>query len=301
MDIYLSNGDKLRGDALLRAVLRTDLVPVPVTLEGEVRYSKELEPFFQEGKIIRCGPGLPELRIIWSSPDAGGSGVSQGDRTLGAISFVAMLDAAAEVAFTRSKAVIKEGATLGAIYRACGAKATIASDFTVERFSCFAGGVPSFHISQALQEQAGALVWVPGTNGMKFRRLPDLFTQKAVEVLDVTGIEKVRSGFMERHEIPWFYSTDKSGTIIHGNRQKPRRALYTPLKPVTVLNNLTRALIHWGTFTGRLDETINAGDMVTVRSEGDFVVVTAAHAIDRGEAGAGFDTYSRFWLAYMGT
>jgi hypothetical protein len=295
VDIYLSNGDKLRGDAVVRAVLRTDLVPVPMTLECSVRYSAELEPLLRDGQMVRAGPGLPDLRIVWASPDMGGSGAVQGRRALGEISFVALLNSCADVAFLRSKAVIKEGATLGAIYRACGAKVQIESDFTVDRFSCFAGGVPAFHIAQALQEQAGALVWVPASAALKFKRLPDLFTGKPVETIDSTGIERVKSGFMERHEIPWFYSTDPSGAVMHGNRARARKAMFTPRKPLGVLNNMSRALVQWGSLTGRLAAGINAGDLVEVGADGNFVVVTAAHVIEGG--GDGVNTYTRLWLA----
>lgn len=299
MDIYLSNGDKVRGDAILRAVIRTDLVPVPVTLECTVRHSKEIEPFLKDGQIVKAGPGSPELRIVWSSPEVGGAGVQQGARDMGAISFVALLDSCADVSFLRSKAVIKEGATMGAIYRACGARIQIESDFAVERFSCFAGGVPSYHIATVLQEQAGALVWSPKTKTMKFKRLPDLFTGTPVEAVDAQGVERVRSGFMERHEIPWFYSTDPAGAVIHGNRAKPRKAMFTPLKPIGVLNNMSRALVHWGTLTGRLMQGVNAGDLVQVGKEGNFVVVTAAHVLDRGDAGTDTDAYSRLWLSRL--
>jgi hypothetical protein len=300
VEITLSNGDLIRGDMIVSAVLRTDLVPVPVTLECTVRYTKELEPLLKEGSIVQAGFGAPELRIVWSSPDRGTLGKEQGGRALGSITFVALLDACADIAFRRSKAIIKENASLGAIYRACGARVVIDSDFPVERFSCFAGGVPSYHIAVALQEQAGALVWKSEAKKLKFVRMPDLFTGDPVVTMAGDDTEQIKSGFMERHEVPWFYSTGPDGAVVHGNRQKTRAAQFTPLKSTATLNNMTRALVHSRTMAGRLDMQLNAGDLIDVAGVRQ-VVVTAAHAIENGTDGSGVETYSRFWLATLET
>ncbi len=253
MDIQLANGDLIRGDAIVSAVLRTDLVPVPVTLECTVRYSKDMEAQLKEGAIVKAGFGMPELRIIWSSPDRGSLGKEQGGKPLGSISFVALLDACADIAFRRAKAIIKENASLGAIYRACGARVSIESDFSVDRFTCFAGGVPSYHIAVALQEAAGALVWMHEARKLKFMRMPDLFEGAPVVTIAGDDTEQIKSGFLERHEVPWFYSTEKDGAVVHGNRQKTRASAYTPLKSTVTLNNMTRALVHSRTMSGRLD------------------------------------------------
>jgi hypothetical protein len=300
VEITLSNGDLIRGDMIVSAVLRTDLVPVPVTLECTVRYTKELEPLLKEGAIVQAGFGAPELRIVWSSPDRGTLGKEQGGRALGSITFVALLDACADIAFRRSKAIIKENASLGAIYRACGARVVIDSDFPVERFSCFAGGVPSYHIAVALQEQAGALVWKSEAKKLKFVRMPDLFTGDPAVTMAGDDTEQIKSGFMERHEVPWFYSTGPDGAVVHGNRQKTRAAQFTPLKSTATLNNMTRALVHSRTMAGRLDMQLNAGDLIDVAGVRQ-VVVTAAHAIENGTDGSGVETYSRFWLATLET
>jgi hypothetical protein len=300
VEITLSNGDLIRGDMIVSAVLRTDLVPVPVTLECTVRYTKELEPLLKEGAIVQAGFGAPELRIVWSSPDRGTLGKEQGGRALGSITFVALLDACADIAFRRSKAIIKENASLGAIYRACGARVVIDSDFPVERFSCFAGGVPSYHIAVALQEQAGALVWKSEAKKLKFVRMPDLFAGDPAVTMAGDDTEQIKSGFMERHEVPWFYSTGPDGAVVHGNRQKTRAAQFTPLKSTATLNNMTRALVHSRTMAGRLDMQLNAGDLIDVAGVRQ-VVVTAAHAIENGTDGSGVETYSRFWLATLET
>ena len=295
MNITLSNGDCIRGDLIVSAVLRTDLVPVPITLECTVRYDKDMEPLLKEGCIVRAGLDNPELRIVWASPDRGKFGLEQGSRSVGTISFVAMLDACANIAFRRSKAIIKEGSTLGAIYRACGAQVNIESDFTVKRFACFVGGVPSYHIAQALQEEAGALVWQYQAKKLKFMRLPDLMGTKPKDAMGDDGIERVKSGFLERHEVPWFYSTDDTGAVVFGNRQKTRSAMYTPLKSSSTLNNMTRALIHAGTSNGRLNLTLNAGDVIDVAGK-SLVIVTTAHVFNSGTDGTGQEQYSRLWL-----
>lgn len=298
MEITLSNGNAIRGDFIVKAVLRTDLVPVPVTLEATIRYDEDVAPLLVEGMKVQAGPGSPDLRIIWSSPDSGRFGQMQGQRKVGVIKFTALLDSCAAIAFRRKTAVIKEGATLAGIYRACGATVVVDQDIAISRFSCFAGGVPSYNVAVALQEAAGALVWQYKTQRLKFMRLPDLFLQVPVEVLAEDDTERVSSGFLERHEVPWFYSCAPDGSLIQGNRTKTRAALFTPLKDATALNNMTRALVHSRTFTGRLDITLNAGDVISVAGV-PLVVVTAAHLYESGTDGANSDQYSRLWLSAL--
>ncbi|MEN9431059.1 MAG: hypothetical protein RJA86_1918, partial [Pseudomonadota bacterium] len=66
MFIQLSNDVILPASFLLSAILRTDLVPVPVSLELEVRHDDELAKQLAEGqKIFVTGKAI-ELQIIKS-------------------------------------------------------------------------------------------------------------------------------------------------------------------------------------------------------------------------------------------
>ena len=71
MILYLSNGEQIRGDLIRSAVMRSDMSPVPVTLEAEIRIDEDMAKRLAEGQIIGLGGNNREsgdqLRIIKST------------------------------------------------------------------------------------------------------------------------------------------------------------------------------------------------------------------------------------------
>ncbi|WP_144409764.1 hypothetical protein [Cupriavidus basilensis] len=293
MNLSIGSPSKLlNGDQIVSLVLRTDAAPVPVTLEGTIRLDERFLPGIQEDQIVYAGRDQLAFRIVANSLDKDVTAV-QGSQPYGQISFIALLDACHKVSFRRKTAVIKSRATLGEIYRACGATVQIDSDFTVDRFASYVGDVPTFRIAQALQEEGGAVFW----NGkrLQFIRLPDLLKKKPVAQLPADTLEDISSGFMERHEVPFFYSIDPGGGFVFGNRNKARAAQYIPRQDTRVLTNMTRVLVQRKTLKSPYAPAINAGDLILVENT-PYPVVTAAHVYQSGTDGSAANTYSKFWL-----
>lgn len=289
------NGEALRADAILSLTLRTDLAPIPATLEATIRYDEKVAPFLVEGKIVTAGLDNADYRILKSEPRFSKEG-EQAGRPMASIAISAYLDKVHQLAFRRRTAVIKEQATLSQIYSACGATALVESDFTAYRFSCFAGGVPTYGVGAILQEEGGAIYWTG--KSLKFARLLDLIKQTPATDVPANSVQQVESGFLERHEIPWFYSTDETGAFVFGNRDKVRSASYTPRKDERVLRNMTRCLILRHTLRSFYRPDINAGAVITI--DGDpHVVVTAAHVLNSGTDGSPSTTFSKFWLGAL--
>jgi hypothetical protein len=295
--LTLPNGRQLRGDIIKSAILRSDLAPVPASLEAEIRVDDELKKLLAEGKIITAGGD--NFRIVKSEGGAGRE--SQGQHDTSAVKITALLDACQPVAFVRQKSIIKENASLAGIYRATGATLkAIDADFAVPRFSCFVGQTPSFHIARALQEEGGVVRWKSGK--MTFFRLPDLFKQKTVMTLPGNAFDDIESGFLERHEVPFFYSLADDGSFVYGNRNKSRTARFVPFKNALRLQNMTRCLI-----TRKVSKRLTyapklaAGDLISIAGADPLVIVTAAHAFFSGTDGSGSNQYSRLWLAGLGS
>lgn len=296
MNIALSNGKALRGDMVVSAVLRSDLTPIPQTLEATVRLDDELKPFVREGSVIEAGTQGTAFRIVKTVDNAEAQGV-QGDRLAGSVSLVGLMDACHPVAYRRQTAVIKEGHTIGGIYRACGARVAVESDFPLPRFACLVGDVPSFWISKVLQEEGGTLVWA-GTDRLRFVRLPDLFQQRPVDRIGTDTTEDITSGFLERHEVPSFFSINAEGAFVFGNRNKVRAVQYQPRADARVLRNMTRVLVQKKIMRTQFAGHIKAGDVVRV-GETPYVVVTAAHVHESGTDGGGPDSYTKLWLGTL--
>ena len=155
MELYFGeNGDqRIRGDFIRRAVLRSDLVPIPLTLEAEIRVGTETAAEFDVGRSITTYDG-DELEIIKSEHVQ--QARMQGDDLSGYVRLIATLKPVTPVAFIKPRAVIKHGASLTEVYRACGATLRgIEGDFPVPRFVCLAGEAHTYHIARALQEAGG--------------------------------------------------------------------------------------------------------------------------------------------------
>lgn len=295
MQITTEKGKQLRGDIIKRAVLRYDMTPVPATFEGEFRADSDMKKQLAEGKAINVNGD--NFRII--KPVDGAGRDSQGTHDTGVMRITALLDACHAVTFVRDKSIIKENALLTEIYRASGATIKpVDNDFKAERFACPIGETPSFNIARVLQEEGGAVRWKNGK--IKFFRLQDLFKQKAAMTLPDNANENVVSGFLERHQVPSFYSIDASGAIIYGNRSKARSAMFVPRKNQQQLINMSRVLVHRKESKISFNPGLFAGDLIdfgTVK----LVVVTVAHVLESGTDGSGSNQYTKLWCSALGS
>lgn len=293
MNVYLSanGGDMLPGDMVIRWVLRSDLAPVPRTVEMTVYVKEGIQERLAVGSRFWTGRELLEYEVVKVARDQS-SGVIQGKDQLAAFTVTALLASCARVSFRRDRAVIREKASLGDIFRACGATAAIGDDFQVARFSCFSGQVPSFHIAKALQEE-GAVV-VLRNERLSTRRLQDLFRQEPVDAISqADSTDRIESEYLERHEIPNFYSLDDAGEFVFGDYSRTRAIRFMPSTSERSLINASKVLVTRRIVDSHLAQQINAGDILDVNGE-RLAVITAAHVMEAKDGIT--ETSSKFWL-----
>jgi hypothetical protein len=293
MFIQLSDDTLLPSSHLLSAILRTDLVPVPVSLELEVRHDDELAKQLAEGqKIFVTGKAI-ELQIIKShikqSPQIPDRGMIQ---------VTAVLSSCVAIGYRRQKAVILKSNSLGAIYKACGAKVSIKNDFTVPLFVSFLGQVPSEMIAKVLQEEA-AVVRLSGKQ-LDCLRLADLMKQAPKLSLPQGFGDQIVSGFLERHLVPSFYSTGDNRAVIKGNTKKVRAIQYTPRHSERAANNMTSALITKQVLNLSYNDDYQAGDVFNIGNT-PMAIITAAHVYETENEGDGGNQYTRLWLGELET
>lgn len=295
MELILPNGKVLRGDLAPLVIKRTDLTAVPSTLECLIRVDKDLHAFIQEGKIISLAEKNVKYRIIATSKQ--GDGIrTQGNPDYTLTRVTALLESCYEIAFAKTRAIIKENTNFSTIYRACGATIATEKDMKVRRFSCYVGSPPSYSIQQALQREAATVVW-DGKNTLAFTRLRDLFDQKPKEILPEDNTQEFISGFVERHEVPAYYSNTGSGDVISASGKRGRGADFEMFADSQILNNLSTYLIQCKVWTTRLTPNINAGDVIEIKKK-NYVVITATHLFSQAETGSG-SQLSRFWLGKL--
>lgn len=292
MLIYPPGSDTpLRGDLMVRTVFRSDLTPIPQSIEFEVRDTIDSAKI-KTGAIVRFGSELTEFVIVKES-SGGEDGRTQGDRTVTGRQFVGLLASCAPVASATQRSVVRYGATLGEIYRACGAQIRIDSDFSVPVFACYKGMVPTFELAKALHEEAGSLVINKGR--LSFIRLDDMAAVPVALTLRDDSAPSIRSEFLERHLVPFAFSTSASGGFTIGKSESGRWAVYRPRSPARILNNLSTALILRRKLQIAYTPGILAGMRVDIAQK-PYTVITAAHVFEAGGNGAEGDQLTQLWL-----
>lgn len=295
MKITLSNGKELRGDLVPLIIFRTDLVAIPSTLECLIRVDEELLPFIQQGELLTLAEKHLTYRIIFTSRQ--NDGIQHlGNQNFTLMKVIAVLDSCHKLAFIAQKAVIKESTSLGTVYRACGATVDIGSDIKLSKFTCYKGDTPSYSIMRAIGLSACVPVW-DGKNKINFVRLRDLFLQNPAEKLPLDRTQDIKSGFLERHEIPAYCSNTADGSVIKSDASDGRRADYAMFCDKQELNNLSTHLIYRKIWTTGITPNLNAGEVVEVEGK-KFVIVTATHAFSKTDSGSGSQV-SRFWLGEL--
>jgi len=252
----------LRGDLIIRLVQRSDLAPVPRTVELSVQIADGLDAKLIEGASFWTGRENLEYQIIKVVKHQASAFV-QGSRQMAAMTAYAYLASCVQIGYRRPNAVIMEGATFGQAFRACGATAQIGNDFPVARFSCLKGQIPSFELARALQEECGCLVVKNGQ--LMITRLTELFNQTPVAAMADTDTGQ-NSEFMERHEIPSFYTISDAGQFVGGNLNDVRAVSFVPWQDQRTLWNLSRVLVQRKKIPSSLASDLSAGDLITVGS-----------------------------------
>lgn len=296
MILYTEDGKQIPGDLISSAVLRSDSSPVPVTLEAVIRMDDDLKRKLVEDKTLSL-PNGDVLRIVYVG--ATSNRMAQGNRNLGAQQVVALLDACRPMAYVRERAIIAENTTLFGLYRAAGCPLkAVEADFSVPRFVCPVGGVPTFHVARILQEEGGIVRWRNGR--LQFMRIDDIFLQNPIASIPDLADEQCESGFMERHDVPWFYTLNAAGGAVFGNRSKARAVGFSPFKTPLQLRNMSSALVQRRVVKSGFSLSRLAGDLLNVAGVGNMAIVTAVNVWETGTDGSGTNQYSRFWLAEKG-
>lgn len=295
MNVYLSDGgNQLPGDVVQEWVLRSDLTPIPRTVEMTVKVTGDLQEKLKVGAFFWTGRENLKYEIV-KVDRADPAGVVQGKEQLQAMTITGFLASCAQIGYRRATAVIAVDKTLGEIYRSCGASARIGDDFSVARFSCLKGQVPSFALAVSLQEQSAALVL--RDKEISVKRLTDLFSQTPIDAVGQADTSAmIASEFLERHEVPMYFSTNGQGSSVMGADQDARTAVYWPRTDELTLRNMSRVLVLRKIVPAALCQEVVAGDLMTIDGE-KLVVMTAAHRMTQRDGTT--DSKSRIWLGAM--
>ena len=295
MNVYLREGaDMLPTDVVLKWVGRSDLTPIPRSLEFTVKLIDGVQDKLKVGTSVWAGRENLRYEIV-KTDRAQPIGQVQGKNQQQAMKVTALLERCASVARPLNSAVVLTNTTLGAIYRSCGAFMPVASDFAVPRFTCFKGREPSYPLAQALQEEGAALVLRGGK--IMAMRLTDMAKQAPVaDIGQVDSSAKIESEFLQLQDIPSFYSVDDNAAMVMGQMGQARRLSFMARADQRQLRNASCVLVRSKTVDSTICQQIQAGDVLRVGGD-NLVVITAAHAFENLEGAQ--ESRSRLWLGSL--
>lgn len=295
MLIYLDNNQQISGSDLLSAILRYDLVPIPVTLELTVNATDTLKNELVVGKSLLLANGV-ELAIV-KVQAFNNNAIKEGKR-LGALAVIAVIAGCEPLLAVTKKATIRDSVNLSEIYRSLGAKARFLSDIKINRFVCLKGQMPTKAIALALQKESAVIVYDSELRGFTVRRINELVNQQNPTLYDPSQVQWLSNPSMVSRLNTNFLSIDSNGSDVLGEVTSGKKVNYIPRVDNRELNNLKRILVTRGIITRPIDERLQAGKAVVVNGT-QYVVLTSAIRFDTGALGGSAVTATKAWLANM--
>ena len=286
--------DGIPGECVLSSTLRYDLAPIPISFEATIALNRHVKLIPQDGAQIVVN-GL-DYTIVKHGPQRGGQFIV-GDSPAIALPIIAFPTNVLGLAQKRRSAVVRRGANLSEIYRACGASSNMTGDIAIGSFAALVGDTPTFMISRVLQEEGACVSWQK--RGLRVDRLLDLAARTAEHNLAEGQLEAVQSSLLERDDIPVYCSCDAKGAVISGARRNPAQAVqFSPRKTARELNQMGRVLVQRGSMRIQPNLGTSAGQVVALGTK-KYIVMTAAHVMQNASDGAGAMQYTRLWLGEL--
>lgn len=292
MNIQLEDGSQIGGGNLISAIYRTDLVPVPVSLELVVKADDRLRELLSIGSKLMTPKGVP-LAIVMSRV-INEQSIKAG-RRIAAIHVIAVIAGCEALLGVTSKATSLDNTSFNEVYRALGAKTRIKRDIKLASFTCLNGQLPTTPIAQALQKEAAVICNTD--TGLSVIRLNELMEGEAI-LFDKSAVQWINNPNAIRHSNVNYLSIDDNGSDILGTARSERSIQYYPRADTRELQNLRRILITKATITRQLDERLEAGKLISVNDQ-RLVVLTAAHTYESGALGGRSVMATKAWLAQI--
>ena len=295
--VIAETGESIGPEVLLSLTWRTDLTPVPSTLEFSVRRSASLEKALVAGAVVLIGGNALPMKLVKVEPVK--SGQVQGGERMGWLYCLAVLAGMASLILPANKAVIQSGGGFSGALMACGSSVVAHKDIPLPNFVCLKGQVPTFAIARYLQQEAAAIC-LKGDK-VEVWRLTELAKQEPSATFESALMHQQASPEKVRLLVPSAFSVASDGSQIENDQiGYEQRVRYEPRLTTRQLRNLERVLIHRGTLERAFNPSrLQAGNCVSIGDE-SLVILTAAHHLNTGAMGGEPSATTKVWLSAMG-
>lgn len=283
------------ASALIKATLRSDLVPVPLSLELEVLDQDKMNSRLKLGGLLRVNDVSVDFRIVKIQP-LKLSTIKEGKR-LGGLAGVAIPNGCERLITPADKAIILSDTSFGHAMRGCGAKLRSGVDLPLPEFVCLKGTIPTTRIARYAQQEAAVIAWKDGR--LSAIKIDDLLKQEPILQLDPSDVAWINSDKLEGMAKASYVSVDVDGSTILGSDTKQgigtRQAARLDTRQI---NNMHKVLIQRGTIVRAQDFMLNAGSTVQVNDK-KYLILTAAHLSQTGALGDSSRYVTKLWLGSL--
>lgn len=286
----------ISGSQLLSATFRSDLTPIPATLELNVQSSADLDKALVEGAELLVGEPALSMVIV-KRQDLKSMAIKEGSR-VGGIAVLAVLKGFERLLSKSNHAIVLQQTSFGAALRAMGVKARVSDDMPLPEFICLKGQLATERMARYLQQEAAVLRLNPN-GSISFIKLDTLMKGLPIAKYDPSAVVWVNNPKIEAQKKPSYYSVNADGsTIENENPSDDRGLLYLPRLDTRQLKNMEKVLIHRGTLVRPLDSKLFSGNVVEIDKK-NYVILTGAMRIDTGSLGGASAMVSKVWLSSL--
>lgn len=298
MRILVSGTDyTVSASDLIRATLRLDLVPVPVSLEFTVQKTEETKKYIKERAEIYVND-IPHPLIIISAPEIDSQTIKN-DRRIGAIACIAVLSGCENLMKATTNAVIQIETSFNSVIRAFGTKIKLGENLPLRKFVCLKGVLPTERIALYLQQEAAVIAF--RNNKVSAMKIDALLKQDPKHRFDPSEVFWIRSDQKEKYEKASYVSIDENdGTTVIGDdtTTSGQTVIQVPGLDARQLKNLEKVLITRGVIIRNMNLEYYAGDIAEIDGK-RYVFLTIAHDVSTGTSGGNISSISKIWLASL--
>ncbi|EYU47329.1 hypothetical protein KTH04_18540, partial [Acinetobacter baumannii] len=151
----VSAGKIIPASELISATLRTDLVPIPASIEFTVQSTTELDSLLKEGELLTVNDISHPFELIKVTPLK--TQTIKQDRRVGGISCIGILAGCKRLIEYSKQAIISNETSFNSVIRACGATISLGSDLPLPKFVCLKGSMPTQRLAHYLQQEAAVI------------------------------------------------------------------------------------------------------------------------------------------------
>lgn len=281
-------------DPLVTAVLRSDCIPVPLTLGFQILLNSDQRSQFVENAVVYLGDNYISMKIIKAVVMP--SSIVRDDERLTLGSFIAVLEGCEKLIKPVTSATYLENTSINSILKASGLKNGVTKDdVAVLKYFVPLGETPTFIIAAKLAEEA-AVMYANQQGRITVTRLNNLMNEGPKLKVDQTEVNWIGNTSALLHSTPNFITLNADGSTIEGDIQSGKAAKFIPSSDARRFKNMSTMLVTKGMFMRAMSPNIGAGDIIEINQR-KYFILTAAHRFDTGALGGSIVSASKFWFA----